>query len=94
VNALIEEVLQLVRCELVSRHVSVTTDLDVQLPCSRLDRVQIQQVLLNLLINACEAMAGVPPASRRLRITTQLCRDGRWIEVTVRDSGRGIAAGD
>jgi signal transduction histidine kinase len=94
VNALIEEVLQLVRCELVTRHVTVSTDLDLQLPRSRLDRVQIQQVLLNLLVNACEAMAGVHPATRRLRIATQLCTDGRWIEVTVRDSGRGIAAGE
>jgi C4-dicarboxylate-specific signal transduction histidine kinase len=92
-NALVEEVLQLVQCELVTRRVNVTTDLYLHLPCSSVDRVQIQQVLLNLLINACEAMAGMPPESRRLRIATDISGGGRSIEVAIMDSGCGIVAG-
>jgi len=93
-NTLVVEALQLVHCELVALRVSVTTELDGRLPYGELDRVQMQQVLLNLLINACDAMAGSLPGERKLLITTQLCCGGHSIEVAVTDSGCGIAAGE
>jgi C4-dicarboxylate-specific signal transduction histidine kinase len=92
-NTLVDELLQFMRCELINRHAHVTTDLGVGLPNLRGDRVQLQQVLLNLLINACEAMAENLPADRKVLITTRLCDSGRSIEVAIADSGCGIAAG-
>jgi len=56
--------------------------------------VQLQQVLLNLVINACEAMAGIPPHERKLKIATDISTDGRRVELNVQDVGCGIAAGD
>jgi two-component system, LuxR family, sensor kinase FixL len=91
-NTLIEEALHLMRGELITRRVCVTTDLDVRLSCINANRIQIQQVVLNLLINAYEALADNPPEDRQLQITTQLCSGGRSIEVTVKDNGCGIAA--
>jgi C4-dicarboxylate-specific signal transduction histidine kinase len=93
-NAMVGEALQLAQCELIARRVNVATDLHPSLPRSRMDRIQIQQVLLNLLINACESMAGMPPACRRLKIATHISDDGRSIEAATMDTGRGIAAGE
>jgi C4-dicarboxylate-specific signal transduction histidine kinase len=94
INALIEHVLHLMRCELATRHIHVKTTLDTTLPFITAYRVQIQQVLLNLLINACEAMTQNLVDDRRLLISTQGCDGGRSIEITVIDNGCGIAAGE
>jgi C4-dicarboxylate-specific signal transduction histidine kinase len=56
------------------------------------DRVQLQQVLLNLIRNACEAMANNPLTQRRLTIATRLEADGETIECSVTDGGQGIRA--
>ena len=64
------------RSELVSRNVGVTMDLDPGLPPVRGDRVQLQQVLLNLVFNACEAMAEVPAGARSLTLRTALAGPG------------------
>jgi Signal transduction histidine kinase regulating C4-dicarboxylate transport system len=93
-NAIIHEVLQLARSELITRNVCVTTDLDAHLPPILADRVQMQQIILNLLMNACEAMTGVLPPERRLSLSTRLVSPSGCVEVAVKDSGCGIAGGD
>ena len=62
-NDVTTEVLALAHSELIERHVTVSTRLAPGLPSVRGDRVQLQQVLLNLLLNACEAMAPEGPPS-------------------------------
>src|SRR3546814_14181120 len=79
------EVLELARSELVTQRVSLKTDLDPDLPAVVGDRVQLQQVLLNLIVNACEAMRETPPAERRLSVSS---REGRGREEIGRASGR------
>ena len=79
----------LTRGEAAKTGVSVQTDLAEGLPLIYGDRVQLQQVILNLIINAIEAMGGVAETSRTLLISTgQAEPDG--VLVAVRDSGPGL----
>ncbi len=81
--------IKLVRSDLVNQQVSVETDLAATLPRVLGDRVQLQQVLVNLVMNGCDAMVENLPAARQLTLTTQSDRDG--VRVEVRDQGRGIS---
>jgi PAS domain S-box-containing protein len=92
VNSLINEVLILVGRELQSHRISLRLALTPDLPPVIGDRVQLQQVLINLLINAMEAMASVMDRPRDLVIRS-LRDDGRAL-VTVVDSGTGIESDD
>ena len=85
------EVLDLAHSDLITRKVRVTTRLAAGLPLVRGDRVQLQQVLLNLVLNACESIDTGEPPERRLTITTARVADG--VQVSVSDRGTGIAAG-
>jgi C4-dicarboxylate-specific signal transduction histidine kinase len=93
-NTIIHEVLQLAHSELITRNVCVTTDLDSGVPAVAADRVQMQQIILNLIMNACEAMMGTLPPERRLCLSTRVASESESVEVTIRDSGCGIAGGD
>jgi PAS domain S-box-containing protein len=93
-NAIVRQVLDFTRSDIVSRNVSVETALDLRGALVLADRVQMQQVLLNLVINACEAMAGIPPRERKLRIATHISTDKDRVQLNVQDVGCGIAAGD
>jgi PAS domain S-box-containing protein len=86
-NEVVEESLRLMRSDLLNRDVLVTTDLARALPAVSGDRNQLQQVLLNLVMNACDAMAG--QATRRLRIGTRRVASDR-VEFSVADCGLGI----
>jgi two-component system, LuxR family, sensor kinase FixL len=86
-NDVVEESLRLMRSDLLNRGVLVATDLARALPAVSGDRNQLQQVLLNLVMNACDAMAGQP--TRRLRIGTRRVAPGR-VEFSVADCGAGI----
>jgi CheY-like chemotaxis protein len=74
---------------LVNRESVVTTELDPQLPLVNAAPVQIQQVLLNLIINALDAVEGLPPSQRRIIISTR-SDSGDVAEVVVRDYGVGL----
>lgn len=89
INDLADEVLKLMHSDLINNEVSVQTDLAPGLPAVRGDRVQLQQVILNLIMNACDAMAGDPPAERRLTVSTSLEDEGN-IRVSVEDQGTGL----
>ena len=68
---MIREVIELTRGEAVKNGVSVQTELAEGLPLIQGDRVQLQQVMLNLIINAVEAISGVSEGPRELLISTR-----------------------
>jgi signal transduction histidine kinase len=83
------EVIALTHGELVKNSVSLQTQLGAGLPLIQGDRVQLQQVILNLIVNAVEAMSGVSEGSRELLIGTG--KDGSsGVLVAVKDSGPGL----
>jgi PAS domain S-box-containing protein len=89
INEAIVEVIALTRGEVVKNGVSVQTQLADGLPIIHGDRVQLQQVILNLILNAVEAMSGVGEGSRELLISTGKAEsDG--VLVAVQDSGPGL----
>jgi C4-dicarboxylate-specific signal transduction histidine kinase len=91
INKVILEVIALARAEVVKNGVSVKTQLVEGLPLIQGDRVQLQQVLLNLIINAVQAMSGVSEGSRELLIGTGKDASS-GVLVAVQDSGSGLDA--
>ena len=77
INAAAREVIELTRSETMKNGVSVRTELAEGLPLIRGDRVQLQQVIVNLLLNAIEAMSGMKGGTRELLITTGRSEFGR-----------------
>jgi PAS domain S-box-containing protein len=90
-NGAIREVIELTRGEAVKSSVSVQTQFADGLPPIHGDRVQLQQVVLNLIINAVEAMGGVSEGTRDLLISTGKAESG-GVLVAVMDSGPGLAS--
>ena len=107
INEAIEEVVALTQAEAQRSRVLVRSRLGGDLPPILGDRVQLQQVVLNLLINAMEAMSGVDEGSRELLVSTQRIADAKvlssttgssapessYVLVAVRDSGPGLLSG-
>jgi PAS domain S-box-containing protein len=91
INEVVREVLKLVRSDLVNQGVAVEAELAPALPEVNADRVQLQQVLLNLVMNACDAMAGGPAGDHKLIIRTELA-GSEGIRVSVADRGVGLAS--
>ena len=91
VNDLIGGVLALVRGELESHHVSLRYEMPEGLPEVMVERVQLQQVLLNLIMNAVDAMNSVADRERRLTIKSRV-HDLHDVIIAVEDSGTGIDA--
>ena len=89
----IEEVMTLVRGELLKQHVSVQTRLTRGLPLVQGDRVQLQQVVLNLIVNAIEAMTSIDDDARELVVSTE-SSPAEGLLVAVGDSGPGVTAED
>ncbi|HSC70097.1 MAG TPA: PAS domain S-box protein [Candidatus Methylomirabilis sp.] len=87
-NEVIREVVALTQTDALIRHHPIELVLAPALPLVRGDRVQLQQVLLNLVLNGMEAMEAQPPAARRLRIQT--LRAGPAVRVAVQDRGPGL----
>jgi signal transduction histidine kinase len=90
INKVILEVIALTRGELMKNGVSVQTQLAEGLPLIRGDRVQLQQVILNLILNAVQAVRGVTERTRELLISTEREASGAVL-VTVQDSGPGFS---
>jgi PAS domain S-box-containing protein len=88
-NEVIQEVLAIVEDRLQTNHVAVQTKLKEKLPDVIGDRIQLQQVILNLTRNAVEAMSSVPESTRILHLETEI-EDSQHILITVQDSGPGI----
>jgi PAS domain S-box-containing protein len=93
VNDLIREVLSLVRSDLGRRGVTLRTELADGVPPVHIDRVQLQQVLLNLVVNGAESMESVAREGRLLTVRSARSEpDG--VTVTVQDAGVGLADDD
>jgi PAS domain S-box-containing protein len=90
-NEITRDVLDFARSDILTRHVQVTTRLAPDLPKVRGDSVQVQQVLLNLIVNGCEAMIGNDPNDRALVIETSLVGHDT-VGISVLDNGSGIQA--
>jgi len=90
-NEIVRKVIVLEHSDLISRNIALTTDFQAQLPLACADSVQIQQVLLNLIINGCDAMRHNVTNQRLLSISTRWTGD-EFVVVTVSDCGGGIVA--
>ena len=91
INDVVREASRLVQREAITHGASLRLELAQELPSILGDRVQLQQVIINLVINAIQAMASVTDRPRTLLIRSQQSEDGRVL-VAVRDSGTGIEA--
>jgi len=89
-NAAIRGVIELTHGEVVKNGIQVQTEFAQGLPLIECDRVQFQQVILNLIMNAIEAMSGVDEGTRELFISTREA-EPNGVLVGVRDSGPGVA---
>jgi C4-dicarboxylate-specific signal transduction histidine kinase len=92
INQLVNEVLSVLRAEAQRHRISIDFKPAVTLPMVALDRVQISQVIFNLVRNAFDAVISCPPERRLVNISTAALPAG-GIELTVRDHGSGIAPG-
>jgi signal transduction histidine kinase len=96
VEDLVAEILPLIRNELTRRRIVLKTALPGDLPPVLGDRIQLQQVLLNLVMNSVEAMHQVPEDRRQLSVEAQshISEGKEFVLVTVTDSGIGLKAED
>jgi C4-dicarboxylate-specific signal transduction histidine kinase len=88
-NGVIADTVRLVSSDVLLRESIITTELDPRLPEVEAALVQIQQVLLNLIINALDAVESLPPAERRIIVITHSPKSD-MVEVSVRDFGVGL----
>jgi signal transduction histidine kinase len=90
-NEVVSEVFELLSAQAAARHVSLSTNLASWAPHVSGDRIQLQQVVLNLVMNALDAIVGANGAERRIIGRTSLMGEDS-AEVTIEDSGPGITA--
>jgi PAS domain S-box-containing protein len=91
-NQVIQEAIKLLHYDLAAHSVRVVTQLGLGLPMIRGDSVQLQQVLINLILNAVDAMSARPQDARTLTLGSSSVDDG--VQFTVADTGIGIHQGD
>jgi PAS domain S-box-containing protein len=89
VNAVIEETISLLRHETQRHGITLRAELDAGVPAVSADRVQLQQVILNLAMNAIESTSGVAEEPKEVRIQSALPKAGELL-VSVKDTGQGI----
>ena len=89
INDLVRSTVSLLNSELIGRDINVRLDLESGESLARGDSVQLQQVLLNLVMNAMDAMASTPMAQRFILISTREAQTG-MVDVLVKDRGHGI----
>ena len=90
IGDVVHDVMSLARAQLVQHRVAVIEELEPTLPIIRGDRVQLQQVLLNVIINATDAVGGNRPDDRVV-IAAATQKDG-WLTISVRDNGTGLSS--
>jgi two-component system, LuxR family, sensor kinase FixL len=90
VDELIADVIAIARTTFVKRGVQLSTCIDKGLPPVQGDPVELQQVLLNLMLNACESMGMNAPAKRQIEVTAGMDTDRGAVRFTVLDRGAGI----
>jgi signal transduction histidine kinase len=88
---LLAETVVLAESDARARQVKINLQVPIHLPSVRGDRVHLQQVMLNLILNGLDAMTGVAKAERQINVRAGVVANGH-IEVTVSDCGSGIAA--
>jgi len=91
-NKLLDEVVPLIRERAIMRGVSIQIDTNPSLPEVSADRIQLQQVLMNLMINALDAMKDTPLGERKLTIWTGMASPNE-VQISVSDTGTGLPAG-
>ncbi|HSL70194.1 MAG TPA: ATP-binding protein, partial [Longimicrobiales bacterium] len=89
-NEVTAETLKLARSDLAAREIAVATEMQPDLPSVLGDRIQIQQVVLNLILNGSDAMSTVAPAERTLTIITRESPHNGAVELSICDRGPGI----
>lgn len=89
VNTLLQQVVHRLRYEAAEHHVTITLELDADLPTITGDPLQLHQLVVNLIVNAFEAMHQTPVQPRRLVIRTAR-QDPRTLRVSLTDTGRGM----
>jgi signal transduction histidine kinase/integral membrane sensor domain MASE1 len=90
----IKDVLEMARVDLHTRHVAVDLEFDPYLPLVLGDRIQMQQVVLNLVMNACDAMSSIDVQRRRISIGARFEGSSCEVICTILDRGAGIAGED
>jgi two-component system sensor kinase FixL len=91
-NSIFKEIADLLHSDAVMRNVNLSLELDPLLPLVQGDRIRLQQVAMNLVLNGFDALDHRPREERRLLIQTR--RQGTQILASVSDNGKGIAAAD
>ena len=89
INDLVQEVISLINTEAMIRNVSIETALDRSLPPVLGDRIHLQQVIINFILNASEAMMDIADASWKIILSTSKA-DQKMVKVGIRDFGSGI----
>jgi hypothetical protein len=89
INEIVDEVIRLIRTDPAKRRIRIETNLDKKLPVVQGDRVQLQQVFFNLLVNGMEAMEGVHDHPGMIQITSSLLEPDS-VALEVRDYGTGL----
>lgn len=90
INTVVAEVLDLAHSDLIAHQVAVVRKFASPIPLVRGDRIQLQQVLLNFIMNACEAMSATVVNGRVLTVMTA-SQDDQSVEISVVDTGKGIS---
>jgi two-component system, LuxR family, sensor kinase FixL len=88
-NELIGSTLRLLHSELIDRRIAISDEKAVDLPATKGDPIQLQQILINLFMNAMDAMDGVAPARRVISVSTVMTNEG-GVEVRISDCGTGL----
>jgi C4-dicarboxylate-specific signal transduction histidine kinase len=91
-GSLLKDCVCLLRSRLTADQVQVKTAIAADLPDVLGDSIQLQQVVLNLLLNACDALADAAPEDRRIVVAAQREKNGHFVHVSVSDRGPGIDA--
>lgn len=92
VRELLADVMVLARGTLRERNIQVNTRIDEEMPMVKGDRVELQQVLLNLVLNACDSMSDNPARDRRMEVVVDLSDDSHAVRISVLDCGNGLDA--